>query len=151
MHSAEPELQHQSFDVGVKALLVNKNRILLVKRADLQKWEVPGGRINIGENMAHALRREIREELPGTTYIRVQGLVYADQANFLLPNGNALMLLFFLITAKTVHPLKLSNEHTDQYWASFEELPRLLTSRPIIVASRRALRGPLSARDTPLA
>jgi 8-oxo-dGTP diphosphatase len=51
--------------VAVGAVIFKENKVLLVKRGQAPakgKWAVPGGKINAGEIMAEALKREIREE-----------------------------------------------------------------------------------------
>jgi len=52
--------------VGVGAVIIEQDRILLVKRANEPnkgKWSVPGGLVRTGESLIDALKREIREEV----------------------------------------------------------------------------------------
>lgn len=51
------------YRVSVKALIIHKDNILLVKEWDDEWWSFPGGGIEHGESMQSALCREIREEL----------------------------------------------------------------------------------------
>jgi 8-oxo-dGTP pyrophosphatase MutT (NUDIX family) len=56
----------QTFEVSLKAALFLDGRLLLLQEADTGYWELPGGRIDVGEEwQAHdqVLAREIREEL----------------------------------------------------------------------------------------
>ena len=56
----------QSFEVSLKAFIVRGQTALFVREADSGYWELPGGRIDVGEEWeAHAkvLAREMREEL----------------------------------------------------------------------------------------
>lgn len=45
------------------ALFVDGDRVLLVRKTDGNRWDIPGGYINRGESPAEACRREVREEL----------------------------------------------------------------------------------------
>ena len=56
----------QTFEVSLKAFIVRDGRALLVREANSGFWELPGGRIDVGEEWeAHdrILAREIAEEL----------------------------------------------------------------------------------------
>src|SRR5207249_4947518 len=51
--------------VGVGAVIIDGDRVLLVKRAHEPlkgEWSLPGGAIEVGESLEHALIREVREE-----------------------------------------------------------------------------------------
>jgi ADP-ribose pyrophosphatase YjhB (NUDIX family) len=49
--------------IGVFALILNnKNQILLLKRHSKNYWERPGGKIEYGEDIFSALKREVLEE-----------------------------------------------------------------------------------------
>ena len=56
----------QTFEVSLKAAIFREGKLLLVQEADTGFWELPGGRIDVGEEwQTHAdiLAREIAEEL----------------------------------------------------------------------------------------
>jgi 8-oxo-dGTP diphosphatase len=51
--------------VGVGAVIVDRSRVLLVKRGREPlkgKWSLPGGMLELGESLAEGVVREIREE-----------------------------------------------------------------------------------------
>jgi len=51
--------------VAVGAIVIKKNRILLVERGKAPsrgKWSIPGGSVHLGETLREAVEREIKEE-----------------------------------------------------------------------------------------
>ena len=51
--------------IGVGALVLKEGRMLLVKRSQEPskgKWSVPGGRLELGETISEAVKREVLEE-----------------------------------------------------------------------------------------
>ncbi len=51
--------------VGVGAVIVRDGRALIVRRAHEPRrgeWSLPGGRVELGETLIEALRREMKEE-----------------------------------------------------------------------------------------
>src|SRR5262245_22002115 len=51
--------------VGVGAVVVDGDRVVLVKRAHEPlkgEWSLPGGSVELGETLADAVAREVREE-----------------------------------------------------------------------------------------
>ncbi len=51
--------------IGVGALIVKDGRYLLIKRGKEPgkgKWSIPGGKVELGETLAEAIKREVLEE-----------------------------------------------------------------------------------------
>jgi 8-oxo-dGTP diphosphatase len=70
--------QHFQGKVATKAIIVKDGKILLVRdHRNPDLWELPGGRINVGESITTALEREIMEELG--VAINVEAVVYSEQ------------------------------------------------------------------------
>jgi 8-oxo-dGTP pyrophosphatase MutT (NUDIX family) len=66
--------QIQRFEVSLKAFIVRNGRALFVRESDTGYWELPGGRIDVGEEFEpHALilARELSEELGPALAIEV--------------------------------------------------------------------------------
>lgn len=64
--------------VGVGALIFRDRQVLLVQRGRQPaygKWSLPGGLVEVGESLARAVRREVREEVG--LNVRVVDLVAA--------------------------------------------------------------------------
>ena len=72
--------QPRAFQVGVKGAIVSDGQVLLLKRENRWSgvfWDVPGGRMEGGEDIEETLRRELREELPSIGRIEVGELLHA--------------------------------------------------------------------------
>jgi 8-oxo-dGTP diphosphatase len=51
--------------LGVGAVVVKDGKVLIIRRANdpfKGQWSIPGGRVELGESLAAAVRREMREE-----------------------------------------------------------------------------------------
>lgn len=48
--------------VGADAVVIRDGRILLIRRGDDGLWAMPGGGVDVGETLAEAATRELREE-----------------------------------------------------------------------------------------
>jgi len=134
--------EHQTFNIGVKALILQDNRLMLLKRRDHNAWEMPGGRINVGEEIEETLLRELAEELPGLGPFAVGGIIHAQPTEFTLPNGNRLMLLFLAVHAKLRLPAEviLSAEHEAMTWLTAAEFEGLKLQPQVRAAGAAAFR-----------
>ncbi len=72
--------------VGIGAIILRKGKILLEKRANEPargQWTIPGGVVEVGESLEHALRRETREEtgleVESSSLVDVVDQVHLDQ------------------------------------------------------------------------
>lgn len=106
-------------NVAVTAMLEFRGRFLLISRHSGKSnfpgvWAFPGGRVEIGETIVDALRREVREET---------GLEIGDEAVFLNTYFfNNTVGVAFLVKAGT-EKVRLSDESLDHRWVgSLEEL-----------------------------
>ncbi len=48
--------------LGVRAMLVKNDAVVLVKHSYIPGWYFPGGGVEVGESVADAVQREVREE-----------------------------------------------------------------------------------------
>lgn len=53
---------HTSPAAGAEAVIVQDEKIMLIKRRDNGLWAVPGGLVEVGETLAEAAERELMEE-----------------------------------------------------------------------------------------
>src|SRR2546423_13659753 len=70
--------------LGVRAVVLDgDNRIFLVKHSYVSGWHLPGGGVEVGETLAEALARELREEgnIEITAPPRLHGLFFNNRAS----------------------------------------------------------------------
>lgn len=104
-------------------------RVLLVRRADDGYWELPGGRVEVGESASAAVVREVAEETG--VAIKVTGLagVYSDPGHVLAyPRGDGiyqqLAICFHAFSpARDARPDQ--NETSAAAWFDPEEVTQL--------------------------
>lgn len=112
--------------VAVKAVILNNGRLLIIKRAQSAKvgggtWEPVGGKLEFGEDIESALKREIKEEV-GLT-ITIDKILYAS--TFKTDHSRQVVILTYLCESENINVL-LSDEHEDFLWSSKEEFKQLL-------------------------
>src|SRR5512136_630214 len=56
------DLHHVTPQIGVDARVLEEGRVLLTQRTDNSLWCMPEGSVAVGETLARAAERELREE-----------------------------------------------------------------------------------------
>ena len=110
------------YGLTVRGIIKNDNgEILIVKRhpksrTDPEMWELPGGKVEKGEDFDVALVREIKEEtsLDG----KVGDFCEAVQNDYM--HKRTVQLMMYLDDVEGT--VKISDEHTDWMWASLEKI-----------------------------
>src|SRR3989338_2351556 len=112
--------------IGVKAIIEKDNKILLLKRSEKydhlkDQWDIPGGRINFGEEPEEGLKREIEEE----TGLELEEIKQILDASTVFKNEERhIVRITYLCTVKEgTH--KTSHEHTHIEWVLKEKLKEL--------------------------
>ena len=106
--------------ISVKAIIVWKNNVLLLKPRNLKGsiggWDVPGGHVKTQETLTQALVREVYEE----TGIKIQK---AYPIKILKLSNTSVEYVIFL--CKTIsNKVVLSDEHTDYRWVQIENVDK---------------------------
>lgn len=116
----------QRFEVSLKGFIVRDGRALLVREADTGWWELPGGRIDVGEEwLPHSaiLSREMQEELG--LDLRVEFGTEVVTWTRQRPTDGAFLFLVARIGLATKGEPHLSPEHSELRWAAPTECDQL--------------------------
>lgn len=112
--------------VGVKIFLKNKDGKYLVLQRSKEKypgvgakWDIPGGRIDIGTTLMENLQRETMEETGLLIYAEPRFITAQD---ILKTDKHVVRLTYFGFADGEV---KLSEEHQDYKWLTLEEVKNL--------------------------
>lgn len=120
------------FKIAVKAFIVKEGKLLLLKRSAWDthsgnKWDIPGGRLEIGENPFEGLKREVAEEV-GIKSLEIR--LPLQVQHFTRDDGQKITMIIFLATCGE-EMVVLSPEHTEFKWVSPEtetsEIPEWLS------------------------
>ena len=119
-------MEELTLQVGVKILLRNKDgKYLLMKRnpekyPDVRRrWDIPGGRINVGLSLKENLDREVNEEV--SMKIIGEPVLIAAQ-DIVIPDKHIVRLTYI---GETEGEPVLSEEHTEYQWLTVNELKEL--------------------------
>ncbi len=110
-----------NFRIAAKSFIVDNDKLLILKRRpnDVQKpsiWEIPGGRLELGEDPKEGLIREAKEE----TNLDIKIKSPLNVKHFTRDDGQTITMLIFLCQALN-NEIKLSEEHTEFEWINLEK------------------------------
>jgi 8-oxo-dGTP pyrophosphatase MutT (NUDIX family) len=117
-------MAEQQFYVGIHAAIVNRGRILVLKRAQRMpyspgSWDLPGGHLEVGEDFEQCLHREVKEETALDVAIeRLLGL-HSMVAEPYIQATYACRLTVFQKVQLAPH------EHVEHRWVTLDELAAL--------------------------
>lgn len=117
--------------VGVGALIINgQGQLFLSKRGPLAKnerglWEFPGGSVEFGETLEHALKREMQEEYD----IEIEVGELLDVVDHILPEeGQHWVSPTYICRIKSGIPQIMEPGKCNELgWFALEEIPTNLT------------------------
>jgi 8-oxo-dGTP diphosphatase len=113
----------QSFNVGLKIFVASNDGKLLVLQDPEGLWELPGGKIQEGEEIEEALQREIAEELGDKVQIEIGSLFHAW-----IRQGKSKNYFIFLVGFQCTFlggEIHLSSEHQNLKWIAREDISSL--------------------------
>ncbi len=117
------------YGLTMRGLLKKDGKILLLKRHPNSKtnpncWELPGGKVESGEDFDDAIIREFNEET-GLS-IELNDLLGAVQEDF--PHKKTIALIMNVDISSKNPEVKISEEHVDFKWVKMEEIKDLKIS-----------------------
>ena len=123
-------MTEQLFQIGIKAIIRNdENQILLLKNKDY--WDIPGGRIDQGEDIETTLLRELNEEI-GVNHIAQKQLWNVVKSVKQLPYGNmmtSLMLIVYCVQLPADQIPHSCEPGAVLHWVSSEEAANRLKNK----------------------
>jgi ADP-ribose pyrophosphatase YjhB (NUDIX family) len=127
--------------VGVGAVIVHEERVVLVKRGSppLQgEWSLPGGVVELGETLRAAAEREAREE----TGLMVKAGEVLEVLDRIIPGERGApqyhyVLIDFLCTVEGGE-LRAGGDAADVRWAGENELAEFRLEKPALAVIRKA-------------
>lgn len=108
------------FPVSVKGIIVRDGTVVLLRnRRD--EWELPGGKLEVGESPERCVAREIDEELG----LDVAPASLVDAWVYDLASGTDVLVLTYGCTERSARSATLSDEHTRFAWIDLAEVAGL--------------------------
>lgn len=113
--------------VGVGAVIICNGKILIEKRKSEPgsgKWSIPGGLVELGENIEETVVREVKEE----TGLEVEKPELIDVVNYITFDENDKIKYHFVMVDYFVKlkagELKASDDAAELKWVAFDEVEK---------------------------
>lgn len=111
---------------AVKSLILHKDKFLLVKRrkndpSRPDTWDVPGSRLDLGENPLSGVKREVFEE----TKLSIDIVAPVGVHHFTRDDGQAITMIVFFCKAGS-DAVVLDEENQEFKWVSLDTAKDLL-------------------------
>jgi len=112
--------------LAAKGFVVNDGKLLLIKRRGndvhcAEKWEIPGGRLDKGEDPYAGVKREVMEE----TGLDITVVMPMSVNYFIREDGQTITGIVFACRTDNLD-VTLSEEHTEHKWLPLEEAKELI-------------------------
>ena len=118
------------------------SRLLLVQRCDSGTWELPGGRVDVGETAVEAAVSETAEEAGVQVVVTAIAGVFSDPGHVVRsPDGEVRQQLAIVFRARAVGgtPHGDLHETSDAAWVALADLPGLSIEPPVRIWIAHAL------------
>lgn len=105
----EAEHHRQAFPISIKGVVVRDGKVLLLKN-ERDEWELPGGRIELGETPEECVAREMTEE---TQWKVTAGPILSAWMYYIKPVDRNVFIVTYGCYVDGDVSLKLSHEHRE--------------------------------------
>jgi ADP-ribose pyrophosphatase YjhB (NUDIX family) len=112
--------------VSVNAFIVQGSKLLLQRRSDNGRWNLPGGGVELGESLEDTVKREVREE----TGLEVEVVRYVgvysrpEETTLQYPDGRVVQYIAHVIECRvTGGTLQHDHESLELAWVDPHALP----------------------------
>lgn len=131
--------------VIVKAIICKDNKILVLKRSpgtkNARKWDLPGGKVDEGELLEEAIRRETEEE----TALTIKNMKFLAVHSYRKKSGKTTVAVFYAIEKWKGNIKNNPSEHTEWQWMT----PGRFTQKNSVDSLRAGIRAYKQTRSTP--
>lgn len=137
-------MNKQAFHLfGASIIIFKDGKVLLQQRKDNKCWGYHGGRVELGEAVEEAAKRELLEETGLTANsLELFGVFSGPDLHHIYPDGNEVYIIdtVFLCDDFSGELVCQEQECLDLQWFDFDDIPKNL-SPPIIPALRRFIQN----------
>ncbi len=118
--------------MSVKGVVTRGGRVILL-RNERSEWELPGGKLEVGESPASCVEREIAEELR----LEVEATRLLDTWVYTIAPEVHVLIVTYGCMETSEHPAVASDEHERVEWFAIDELDVLEMPAGYMASIRR--------------